>query len=109
MLTWVLGVQTYEYEAGNGGWRARAWILGPEAQWGVGVRRQQVGGSKWDTPREGSRAEHRLWNLSVGCGMRLDVSVEAALSLAVGGGEQGGYQVELRPGRGLLGGFLRWG
>lgn len=66
-------------------------------------------GSEWDTPGEGGRAEHKLWNLSIGCGMRPDVSVEAALSLAMGGGEQGGYQVELRPGQGLLGGFLRWG
>ena len=41
--------------------------------------------------------------------MRPDISVEAAFSLAMGGGEQGGYQVELRPGQGLLGGFLGWG
>lgn len=37
-------------------------------------------GSEWETPGEGGRAEHGLWNSSVGCGMRPDVSVEAALS-----------------------------
>ena len=90
--------------------------------WGRGLVRMKLGtegggpgpGSWGQKPSgvsewAGGRAERgleficRMWDapgrFSRGC----------IVTLAVGGGEQGGYQVELRLGRGLLGGSLRWG